>query len=181
MSKTVKNLMIRDYTSRLGDTTDALVVSIRGMKALDNNQLRNELSRKKIKITVIRNDLARVAFKGSPLANLDPLLAGPSALAYGGESVVDVARELIKWAEKIATLELRGAVLDGELFEGKKGVERLSKFPTRDEAKAQVVTLVLSPGRKVMGQIKGPGSKVAGIVKTIADKLEKGETIAKIA
>jgi large subunit ribosomal protein L10 len=181
MSKAVKNLMIRDYKSRLGNTSDALVVSIRGMKALDNNRLRNELSRKNIRIAVIRNDLARVAFKGGPLANLDPLLSGPNALAFGGDSIVDVARELVSWAEKTATLELRGAVLDGELFEGKKGVERLSKFPTRDEAKAKVITLVLSPGRKVMGQVKGPGARVAGIVKTIADKLEKGEAIAKIA
>lgn len=180
MSKTVKNFMIRDYQSRLEGTNDALVISVRGMKAIDNNKLRNELAKKKIKVTVIRNDLARVAFKGGSLSGLDPLLSGPSALAYGAESVVDVAREIVKWAATMQTLELKGAVLDGVLFEGKAGVERLSKFPTREEAQAKVVTLVLSPARNLMGQIKGPGCKVAGIVKSIHDKLEKGEAIAAV-
>ena len=71
--------------------------------------------------------------------------------------------------------------LDGQLFEGKKGVERLSKFPTRSEALSQTVTLILSPARKLMAQIEGPGSKVMGLIKTVESKLEKGETIAKIA
>lgn len=180
MSKTVKNFMIRDYKSRLEGTNDALVISVRGMPAIENNKLRMELAKKNIKVTVIRNDLARVAFKDSSLAGLDPLLSGPSALAYGAESVVDVAREIVKWATTIQTLELKGAVLDGVLFQGKAGVERLSKFPTKEEAQAKVVTLVLSPGRNLMGQVKGPGSKVAGIVKSIHDKLEKGETIAAV-
>jgi large subunit ribosomal protein L10 len=181
MSKAVKNLMIRDYKSRLGSTSDALVISIRGMKALDNNRLRNELAKKNIKITVVRNDLFRHAAKGTGLSSLDPLMTGPSAIAYGAESVVDVARELVKWAKTTANLELRGAVLDGQVFSGKDGVERLSKFPTREEAISQTVTLILSPARKLAAQIKGPGGRIGGIISTIKDKLEKGETIAAVS
>ena len=35
MSKTVKELMIRDYQGKLDDVEDALVISIRGVPALD--------------------------------------------------------------------------------------------------------------------------------------------------
>lgn len=181
MSSTTKKYLIRDYKDRMGEFSDALVVSIRGVSANDNNRLRLGLAKKQIKVTVVRNNLARHAFKESGLGGLAPLLEGPTALAYGGSSVVDVAREIITWAEKIQALELRGAILDGVLYEGKKGVERLSKFPTRSEALSQTVTLILSPGRKLMGAVKGPGGKVMGIIKTIESKLEKGEAIAKIA
>ncbi|MEC9373391.1 MAG: 50S ribosomal protein L10 [Planctomycetota bacterium] len=181
MSKNVKELMMRDYSDWLEGQTDALVISIRGIEANDNNRLRQELMEKDIRIRVVRNNLARKAFSDSPLANLAPVLKGPTALAFGGETVVDVARELVKWARDIEKLELKGAILDGELFEGPAGVERLSKLPTRDEAIAQVVTLVLSPARKLVGQVKGPGGRIAGIVKTVQDKLEKGETIAPVA
>lgn len=181
MSATTKKFLIRDYKDRMGDAADALVVSIRGVTANDNNRLRLGLAKKQIKVTVVRNNLARHAFQGSGLAGLAPLFEGPTALAYGGSSVVDVAREIITWAEKIEKLELRGAILDGVLFEGKKGVERLSKFPTKGEALANDVTLIISPGRKLMGAVKGPGGRVMGIIKTIESKLEKGETIAKIA
>jgi large subunit ribosomal protein L10 len=179
MSKPVKNMLIRDYQERLGDTSDALVVSIRGIGANDNNKLRQELASKDIRITVVRNNLHKHAFGDTPLGNLEPVMKGPSALAYGAESVVDVARELVKWAKEIEHLELKGAILDGELFEGEEGVERLSKFPTREEAIAQTVTLILSPAQKLVGAVKGPGSALASILKSIEEKLEKGETIAK--
>ncbi len=181
MSATTKKFLIRDYKDRIGDTPDALVVSIRGVTANDNNRLRLDLAKKQIKVTVVRNNLARHALKDGSLAGLAPLFSGPTAIAYGGNSVVDVAREIMTRAEKIQALELRGAILDGVLSEGKKGVERLSKFPTRSEALSQTVTLILSPARKLMGQIKGPGAKVMGLIKTIETKLEKGEEIAKIA
>lgn len=181
MSAITKKYLIRDYKSRLGDTADALVLSIRGVKAIDNNRMRIDLAKKSIRVAVVRNNLARHAVKGSGLENLADLLEGPSALAFGGSSVVDVAREVLKWAEKIQALELRGAVLDGELYQGKKGVEKLSKMPTKAEAIAQDITLILSPGKKLMGAVKGPGGKVMGIIKAVEAKLEKGETIAKIA
>lgn len=179
MSKAVKTLMIRDYKSKFEGVNDAVLVSLRGMGGIETNRMRTTLARKNIKITVIRNTLAKHAFKDSGLKSFESMLNGSSAVAYGAESVVDVAREIITFAKKIERLELRAAVLDGVVFEGKKGVEQLSKFPTRPEALAQTVTLVLSPARKLMGQVKGPGGKVMAIVKTVQDKLEKGETIAK--
>ena len=181
MSKTVKNLMIRDYQARLEGVEDALVISLRGVPANDNNELRMALQKKDIRISVIRNALAPHAFKDTGLEGLTPLLNGPSALAYGAESVVDVARAVMEWARKVEKLELKGAILDGTLFEGKAGVEALSKYPTRDEALAQTVTLFLSPGRKAVGAALGPGSRLLAIVKTIEEKLEKGETIGRIA
>ena len=180
MSKPVKNMMIRDYKDRLEGVEDALLISIRGIPANDNNELRMDLQRKDIRVTVVRNNLGRHAFGGTGLEAMGPLLNGPSALAYGAESVVDVARELIEWAKKVDNLELKGAVLDGQLFEGAAGVEALSKFPTREEALAKAVLLVLSPAQKLVGSALGPGGRLMAIVKEIESKLEKGEEIAKV-
>jgi large subunit ribosomal protein L10 len=113
------------------------------------------------------------------LEGLGSILDGPAALAYGGDSVVGVARELVKWAKKIKALELCGAILDGEVFEGGAGVSRLSKFPTREEAQAKVVQLVLSPAQRLVGAATGPGAKIAGILDEIKTRLEDGKTIEK--
>ncbi len=181
MSKLVKGMLIRDYESRLEGVEDALLISIRGIGAIDTNEIRSGLLAKDIRVTMVRNALAKKAFEGTGLESLGPLLEGSSTLTYGAESVVDVAREIVALVKKYPDIQLKGAVLDGLLFEGEAGVEALSKYPTRDEAIAQVVTLVVSPARKLVGAIKGPGSKIAGIVKTIEDKLEKGESIAKVS
>jgi large subunit ribosomal protein L10 len=178
MSKPVKKLIIDAYKGKFDDVTGALVLDIRGLTSNDNNTLRNGLLKKQIRVTVVKNSLAKQAFAGTALEPIGPALEGPSALAYG-ESVVDVAREIMEWTKKIKTVSLKGAVLDGQYFAGAAGVKRLSEFPTKEEAQAKVVTLILSPARKVIGCAVSPGSKVLGIVKEIQTRLEKGETIAK--
>ena len=43
-----------------------------------------------------------------------------------------------------------------------------------------MVQLVLAPGANVLGAAKGAGGRILGVIKTIQEKLESGETIAKI-
>ena len=180
MSKPVKELIARDYKERLGELDDALVISLRGIDSNTTNTIRSALRKKEIRVTVVRNALFNNAFADTKLGGLAPVLKGSSTLAYGAESVVHVAREIVELVKKHPDIELKGAVLDGELFEGEAGVKRLSTFPTKDEAIAKDVSIILGPGRKLVGAIKGPGSGVAGILKAISDKLEKGETISKL-
>lgn len=178
MSKDVKDMLVNQYKDLLGDYEDAAVISLRGINANDNNSIRSGLAKKNIRITVIRNKLFGRAFEGTGLAGLEPVLTGSNALAYGGESAVLVAREIVALLKDFPGIELKGAILDGELFEGDAGVKALSKMPTRDEAIAQDVALILGPGQKLAGAITGPGAQIAGVLKAIADKLEAGETIS---
>ncbi len=181
MSKTIKSMILREYKDRLDGFNDAALISIRGVAGTDVTKMRSDLRKKNIKVTVVQNALASKAMQGTGLEGLEPLMKGASALAYGGQSVVEVARELIEALKAFPQLELKGAILDGTLFEGEKGVKELSKFPTRDEAIGQAVTLILGPAKKLLAQVKGPGSTVAGIIKSIEEKLEKGEAMTKIA
>jgi large subunit ribosomal protein L10 len=180
MSKVIKDLLINEYDARFDGVDEAVLVDIRQMDAGMNTSFRAGLRKSGVKVTVIRNRLARQSFSESPLKVLGPCLTGPSALVYGGDTVIDVARQVVEFAKTAKNkMELKGAVLDGELYEGKAGVEALSKFPTKDEAIGQVVQLVLSPAASLSGAIVGPGGAIAGLLKAIEEKLEKGETIAK--
>ncbi|MGQ0626507.1 MAG: 50S ribosomal protein L10 [Phycisphaerales bacterium] len=180
MSKLIKGVMMKEYAAKIGDSSDAMLISIRGMKTIATTKLRTGLRKKNIKVTVIRNSLAKSSFKGTGLENLGALLEGPSALAYGG-SVVEIAREIVGKLKDFPGLELKGAVLDGNLFKGDAGCKELAKYPTKAESQAQVVTLIVSPGRSLLAAVKGPGSTIAGILKAVEMKLEKGETIAKVS
>jgi large subunit ribosomal protein L10 len=181
MSKPIKEMIVDDYKQRFDDLDGALIVDIRGMTANENNSLRLGLFKKQIRVTVIKNTLAKKAFAGTKLEALSDGLEGPTALAYGAESVIDVARELVEWAKKIKQLTLKGAVLDGTYYGGAEGVKRLSTFPTKEEAQAKVVQLVLSPASNLLRAATSPGSNILGIVKEIQERLEKGQAIAKTA
>jgi large subunit ribosomal protein L10 len=179
MSKPVKQLIVKEYRKRFENIEAAVLVEIRGMDAFATNRMRNEFARKAVRVTVVKNNLARQALKGSSIETLASHFSGPSALVYGPGSVVDLARDLVKWAKGVEQFVFKAAVLDGVVYEGVAGITQLSKMPTREEAQARVVTLVLAPGGKVVGAAKGPGARVLGIVKEIQSRLEKGETIAK--
>ena len=43
-----------------------------------------------------------------------------------------------------------------------------------------MVTLLLSPYRNVVGAATSPGSKLMGVVKSLEEMLENGETVAKV-
>jgi len=181
MSKTIKSMILSEYRERLEGCDNATLISIRGVSSNDTNKIRKKLRDKKIQVSVVRNALVRKAFDGTGLAGLEPLLQGATAMAYGGESVVHVAREIVALMAEFPSIELKGAILDGTLFKGKDGVKELSGFPTREEALSQTVTLILAPAGKLVSQTKGPGSALASIIKSIEEKLEKGETITRKA
>ncbi|MBX3356051.1 MAG: 50S ribosomal protein L10 [Phycisphaeraceae bacterium] len=183
MSKTVKDMIVRDYRARFEGVEGAVAVELRGLDAITTNRMRSHLRAKEVRVTVVKNALAKKAFAGGALEALAPSLKGPTAVIYGrGPSVVDVAREVVAWVKendkKQERCHFKGAVLEGVYYDGPAGVDKLSKMPTREEAVAQVITIVLSPARKLVSAAVGPGRRVLGIVKEIESRLEKGETIS---
>ena len=179
MSKPIKNLIVENYRGRFADASGAVMIDIRGIQSNDNNTLRHGLAQKRIRITIVKNNLAKRAWKGTAMENLTALLDGSCAVVTGGDSVVSVARELIEQAKKLK-FEFRGALMDGQVFKATE-VEALSKYPTREEAQAQVIQVILSPAGQLIGAALSAGSQIAGILKTMEEKLEKGEAIAKKA
>ncbi len=177
MSKPVKALITANYKDRFQNLDGAVVISIRGVSSNDTNGFRAKLNAKKVKLTVVKNALAASAFKGTALAELGNLLTGSSTIAYGGESVVQVAREVIELFKDNKAVEIKAAIMDGTIFTGKQ-VEDLSKYPTRPEAQAQTVTIILSPAANLAGAIVGPGRKIASIIKAVEEKKTKEEGAA---
>ena len=130
-------------------------------------------------MTVVKTSLAKRAVGDViKLKGFDELLVGPSAVIYGKASISTLARLLLEEKKADEKIELRGIFFDGEVYKGTKGVEQVSKLPTREEAIGQLVALILSPAKNLAGAIKGPAGKLAAIVKTIEEKAKEKEGAA---
>ena len=179
MSKQVKDLITRDLSGRLKDLDGVAVINPRGIDANKNHGIRRRLREKGLRMTVVRNTLARRAVEGGKLQGFDKLLDGPSAVIYGAASISAIARQLLDEKKKDEKLELRGVFFDGETYPGDAGVETVSKLPTREEAVGQLVAAILGPGRKLAAALKGPGGTLGAMLKTIEEKAkERGDTAA---
>ena len=175
MSKQVKDLITRELNTRLKEVDGVAVINPRGINAIKNNLIRRRLHEKGLKMMVVKNTLARRATQETALKGFDRLLNGPSAVIYGKQSLPTIARAVLDEKKADETLELRGVFFDGEVYEGDKGVEQVSKLPTREEAIGLLVGAILGPGAKLAAALKGPGGTLGAMLKTIEEKAKDKE------
>ena len=173
MSKYLKNLISEDLKGRLDGVSDALVVNVVGMEANSNVQLRRELREKGIQLIVVKNSLARRATEGTALAPAFEGVDGTSAIVWGSEDVVSLAKEVTRLAEKkeFEPFAPKGGVMDGAQLSADE-VKAVSKWPSRTEQLSILMGQVLSPGATLSAQLLAVGGKLASQIEKKAEAEE---------
>jgi large subunit ribosomal protein L10 len=174
MSKYVKGLVESQFEKKLSEdkARDFVVVSTMGVNGVNNNVIRGGLKAKGIKLLVVKNALFQKALKSQGMETAAGLFSGPCAIAYGGDSIVDVAKELSVWTKKVTALQMKGAFVEGSVLDA-GGAEQLSKMPNRAGLTGRVIMLALSPGGRIAGSVVSAGGIIAGCVKAVIEKKEK--------
>ena len=174
MSRYVKGLYQSEIEGKISKDaiSDFLVLSIMGVGGVDNNVMRCELNEKGMKLLVVQNSLFKKALASSDMESAKEMFGGPCAIAYGGDSIVDVAKEMVDWAKKLKAIEIKGAFLEGSILDS-KAATKLSKMPNRAELQGAISMLAQSPGRTLASAVISPAGIIAGCLKAIADSEEK--------
>ncbi|QDT30254.1 50S ribosomal protein L10 [Gimesia panareensis] len=165
MSKFVKEMIISEIESQIGEVRDFVVVDSAKLDAITDNGFRIKLQEKGITALTVKNSLARRAFANAGIEGLEDVLKGPSTLVWGGEDIVELSKEMTRWAKDIEELDIKGGLTEGTSLSS-DDVTKLSKSPGRLELIADIVGRILGPGAQLAGAIKGPGGTLAGQIKS---------------
>jgi len=174
MSKYVKQLVSEHLRQQWQGVDAALLVNVSGMNPNASMKLRRELRQKNMRLLMVKNSLALRAASGTPLAAAFDELNSPTAVVWGGDDIVSLAKEVVRLTkvEAYAPFAPLGGVMEGQRLTGEE-VINVSKWPSRKEQLSLLVSQILAPGAKLSSQLLGPGRKLASQVKKKSEGAEE--------
>ena len=162
---------VRGLQDDLGRATVAVLAEYRGLTAGQLNRFRRAVREAQGRCRVGKNTLAKRAVAATRYEKLTPLLSGPTALILGFKDPVALAKLAVKFADELPKLEIKGAVLDGQVLPPAE-VKALANLPAREVILAQLLGLLQAPATQLLRTLNEPAARLARLVDAIGKRKE---------
>ncbi|MCR4717340.1 MAG: 50S ribosomal protein L10 [Lachnospiraceae bacterium] len=163
----LKQPIVDEIKSNLDGAQAVVLVDHRGLTVAEDTDLRKQLRENDIVYKVYKNTMINLAIKDTDYADLSKDLEGPTAMAVSKTDATAPARVICKFAKNAPALEVKSGFVDG-LYYDAKGIETLSKVPSKEE--------LLS---KLLGSIQSPITNFARVIKQVAEQKDSGAAPAE--
>ena len=171
MDRAEKEAAVESLVGKFGDAPIAVLADYRGLTVAEVTELRAKLREADGELLVAKNTLARLAVAGTDASAIERWLVGPTALAFGYQDPAALAKALHVFAKENEALEVKGAVMEGEVLEAGQ-VEQLALLPGRDQLRATLLALFNTPATQLVRLLNTPGQQLANLLAAFKDKLE---------
>jgi large subunit ribosomal protein L10 len=179
MNRTEKAAEIEELGGILSKAKFAVVAEYSGLSVAQITAFRKSLKAAGSFGRVAKNTLARVAVKekmrdvkASELDSFINLLDGMNMLIVSETDPVSSAKAVAKFSKDNEKLKVKGAIMEGAFIDA-KGVEALSKLPSREETFGMLLALINTPATQLLRVINETGAQVARVVDAHRKNLEK--------
>jgi large subunit ribosomal protein L10 len=175
MNRDDKAQAISELEGAIGSATNAFLIDFKGITVPQVTELRKQVRESNSKYIVVKNTLALIAVKDSPLKSLENAFTGPTAVAYNTTDAVALAKALTKFAKDVPTIQFKGALLNGQAVPASE-IQNIANLPSREELIAKLLYLMQHPIRGLATVLQGNIRKFAVVLDQIAK--QKGESNA---
>jgi large subunit ribosomal protein L10 len=167
-----KKAIVAEVSEIAKQASSVIAANYSGLTVLQVTELRKKAREAGVYVRVVRNTLARRAFEGTKFACMDPALVGPLVLAFSKDEPAAAARIFKEYVKKFEKLEVTAFSIDGQLLSG-KDLNRLASLPTRNEAIAQLMSVMQAPITKFVRTLAEPHSKLVRTFAALRDKKQQ--------
>jgi len=162
-NRQLKEAKVAEIKEKLQKAQGVVLSQYQGLTVEDDTQLRKNLREAGVEYKVYKNTLVILAAKELGIEGIEVHLQGPISIAFGYEEPTVAARILNEFAKTHKKLELKAAIIQGEIFDGAQ-VNELASIPPRDVLIA-----------KLLGSFKAPLSNLAYLLNSIKEQKESAE------
>lgn len=134
-----KQEQVSALAADLKNSVAGVLVDYKGINVSDDTKLRKELREAGVNYRVIKNSIISRAAKDAGFGALEDVLVDTSALALSESDYTVAAKILCKYAEASkGKFTVKAGFVEGSVLDA-KGVENLSKLPSREELVAMTL------------------------------------------
>lgn len=167
-----KQAIVADVNETASNALSAVMADYRGVSVDSMTALRKEAREQNVQVRVVRNTLAKRAFEGTEFECLSEMLLGPNILAFSLEDPGAGARIFKEFAKGNEEFEIKALSVGGKLLPAEQ-IDALAKLPTRDQALAMLMSVMLAPVTKLTRTLNEVPTKVTRAVAAVRDQKQQ--------
>jgi len=147
---------------------NAFFIDYRGIKVEQVSDLRRKVRATKSSYRVVKNRLAIIAARETPLKDNDILFDGMTAVVWNEKDPVALAKVIHEFA-KTTPITIKGGVVEGKKVSAEE-VVGITTLPGRPELVATFARMIVSPMVKFVSVLKAPVRDLAQVMNQVAEK-----------
>ena len=167
-----KRAIVVSVNAAAAEALSAVVADYRGLSVSEMTALRVKARETGVYLKVVRNTLAKRAVEGTEYECLSDSLVGPTILAFSQADPGAAARLIKDFAKDHDALEVKALAVGGVAYEA-KDIDVLAKLPTRDEALAQLMSVMQAPVAKFVRTLNEVPGKFVRTMAAVKDQKQQ--------
>lgn len=172
-----KEQLVSGYTEVLNQAKGFVIVQSSGMTVKDVEGLRRIVRGAGGQYMVTKNTLLTKVLETAGWPVPEELLKGPTAVAFAMDNFPGVAKAVFEYTAdplRAEKLKVTGGVMADTVFTAAQ-VNTISKLPSLDELRAEIIGLVVAPAQGIVNVIQSANSSVVNVLQAYLDKHGDGE------
>ena len=168
ITRETKEQQVKALSAQFAKARGAFIVDFKGMKVEQVTNLRKKLHQSESEMKVVRNSLAKRAFKEHPSAEkaFAEGMKGTNAIVFCYGEINVTAKVLADFAKDVEVLQIKTGMMDGEPLDNAK-IKFLATLPGKNELRAMF-----------LGTLQAPGSALARCLDAYVKKQNGGDAAA---
>ena len=137
---------VSELSEQIGKASNAFLIDFKGITVPQVTELRKQVRQANSSYVVVKNTLALIALKDSPIINMKEQFNGPTAIAFNATDAVVLAKALTKFAKDVPAVTFKGALLNGQVVAASE-IQNIANLPSREELVAKLLFMLQTPIR----------------------------------